>query len=204
MPGKGVNDKGFKFKTKKLKGDTLEEIDKQRKKNGAEDPNDKSQKFYAVAAVEIDLRTGADIWYPGGMHILSHMIHTTPKYEKPEAHVSTEIEIHVPANLGKLSKDAQKEWKRFEAALRKHEVEHHKEGLKLAEQLILEVKQLNVNMKTETSNEAALKKEAHRLLGKEFLGTFGGGEIKKRVNEAMHRFDKATKHGGVVLKTSIE
>jgi uncharacterized protein DUF922 len=204
MAGTSVNDKGYKFKTKKLKGDTLEEIEKNCRKSGGVDPNDKSRKFYAVTSVKVDLRTGEDVWYPGGMHILNRMIATTPRYEKPEAHVSSEIELYAPANLSKLSKDAQKEWKRFETDLRKHEIEHHKEGLKLAEKLVAEVKQVPVDMKTETLNEAAMKKEALRLLGKKFISTFGGGEIEKRVNAAMADLDRRTHHGGVVLKTSIE
>lgn len=56
---------------------------------------------------------------------------------------------------------------------------------------------------TETINEAARKKEAHRLLGKELVSTFGGSEIKKRVNKAMHKFGKGARHGGGVQKTKL-
>ncbi len=203
MAGKGVTDKGYKFVSKKLKGTTLAEVDKDRKKNGAEDPNDKSQKFYAVTAVTIDLQTGDDIWYPGGMAILGHMINTNPHYHKPFANMSSVITICVPKNLVKLSSDAQKEWHRFEAELRKHEIEDHQKGLALAEEIVKEVAGLDVLMKTETVNEREMRAEAHRLLGKLFTKAFGGGVLEKRINAAMARFDKATGHGSVKLKTSI-
>lgn len=198
-----VTDKGYKFVTKKLKGDTLAEVDKDRKKNGLEDPNDKSQKFYSVAAVTVDLQTGDDIWYPGGMHILNHKIHTSPQYYKPYANVSSVITICVPKNLAKMSAAAQKEWKRFETELRKHEIEHHQKGIELAAKLVHEVKSLHVPLQTENVNEAKMRAEAHRLLGKLFIKTFGGGLLEKRVNAAMADFDKKSGHGGVVLKTSV-
>ena len=199
-----LTDKGFTIKHKKLKGETLAEVDKDRKKNGCVDPNDKSQKFYAVTAVTVELKIGTEVWYPGGMHILSHQIITNPQLSMPEAIVSAEIEVCVPDKLGSLSSAAKKEWKRFYQELLKHEKKHVADGVKVAQQMLNDLTALSVTMKTETVNEAAMKKEALKLLGKEAQRVFGGGEIEKRINAAMKKLDSQTGHGSVKLKTSIE
>lgn len=199
-----LTDKGFIIKHKKLKGETLEKVDKERKKNGCVDPNDKAEKFYAVTAVTVELKLGTEVWYPGGMHILSHQIITNPQLLEPEAIVTAEIEMCVPDKLNGMSSAAKKEWKRFYAALLKHEKKHVADGVKVAQQMLNDLTALSVMMKTETVNEAALKKEALRLLGKEATRVFGGGEIEKRINAAMKKLDSQTGHGSVKLNTSIE
>ena len=205
MADRGVlTDKGFTTKTRKLKGATLAEVDKDRKKNGCVDPNDKSERFYAVTSVTVELKLGTEVWYPGGIHVLSHLIHSNPQLMEPEVIVSAEIEVCVPDKLNSFSTEAKKEWKRFYTALLKHEKKHVADGKKVAQEMLKDMARLSVLMQTETVNEAAMRREALKLLGKEATRVFGGGEIAKRINAAMKKLDSQTGHGSVKLKTSIE
>jgi hypothetical protein len=198
-----LTDKGFTVKTKPLKGDTLAELDKERKKNGMVDPNDKSQKFYAATDVTIELKPGADVWYPGSFHIINHKVLSNPQLLSPEVIVSAVITICVPSKLTKFSKEAKAEWKRFYKEVEKHEKEHVRDGKKLAETMLKEVTGLSVKMETETVNEADMRKLAMKLLTAEMVRVYGGGAIADRVNKAMAKLDSVSGHGGVKLKTSI-
>lgn len=205
MANRGIlTDKGFTIKHRKLKGASLAEVDKERKKNGCVDPNDRSEKFYAVTAVTVELKLGTEVWYPGGIHVLSHLIHSNPQLAAPEAVVSAEIEVCVPDKLSSFSSAAKKEWKAFYQALLKHEKKHVADGKKVAQEMLNELTALSVAMKTETVIEAAMRKEALKLLGKEATRVFGGGAIEKRINAVMKKLDSQTGHGSVKLKTSIE
>lgn len=198
-----LTDNGYKVQNKKLKGETLAEVDKDRRKNGCVDNNDTSQKFYAVTDVKIELKIGSEVWYPGGMNILSFKVHTNPQLLDPEVIVSAVITICVPAKLNKLSTAAKAEWKRFYTAVLKHEKEHVRDGKALAEQMLKEMRGLSVLMKTDTVDEAKMRKEALKLLGKEAVAKFGGGQIEKRINAVMSKLDSVSGHGGVKLNFDI-
>lgn len=199
-----LTDKGFTIKHKKLKGATLAEVDKDRKKNGMVDPNDKSQRFYAVTDVTIELKTGDEVWYPGGMHVLNFEVVTNPQLLKPEVVVSAVIEVCVPDKLNKMSAAAKAEWKRFYQEVLKHEKVHVADGKKLAQQMLDEMRRLSVTMRSESISEAKMRKQALQLLAKEAGKAFGGGEIAKRINEVMKKLDSVSGHGGVKLNTSVE
>ena len=204
MAGNGtLTDKGFTIKPKKLKGATLAEVDVDRKKNGMVDPNDKSQKFYGATDVTIELKIGTEVWYPGGMHILNFKVVLMPQLLAPEVIVSSVINVCVPDKLGGMSAKAKKEWARFYKALVKHEKEHVADGKKLAEEMLKEMAGLSVTLKSESVNEAHIKKESLKLLAAEATKKFGGGEIKKRVNERMKKLDSVNGHGAVHLDRTI-
>lgn len=193
-----VEDKGYTFKTKNLGGETLAELDAERKKRGVVDPNDTSTKFFAAADVEIKANTGDTVWFPGTMQFVNHKVHAWAKYEKPTVSVRTVIEIVKPAKLSKMSKDEQKEWKRFEAALRKHEIEHHKKGLDLAQVILREIVEATTEVVTDDISKKNMMNQAMIGLNWEVGRTVGN--VKDRCNAAMKALDKATNHGGVVLK----
>jgi predicted secreted Zn-dependent protease len=198
-----VNFKGQTITSKFLKGQTLAEIDRDRKKSGLVDPNDKSQKFYGVTDVTIRLVPGGPRSI-GAPTTLSHGTDVMVRLTECTAEVSAATTVCKPKDLSMLSGDARKEWDRFEKAVDSHEKLHVEDGKALAQSIVDEVISLNASGKGETIEDAyaAAVWELEKLFNKKF----GGGEIEKRISAEMKNRDGKDKHGeksGAVLKTSI-
>jgi hypothetical protein len=198
-----VNFKGQTITSKLLKGETLAEIDRDRKKNGLVDPNDKSKRFYGVTDVTIRLVPG-DPRSLGAAEMLRNNVGVTAKFNDCTAEVSAATTICKPKDFSKLSSDARKEWERFEKAVDGHEKLHVEDGKALAQSIVDEVISLNADGKGETIEEASAA--AVWELEKLFNKKFGAGEIEKRINAEMKNRDGKDKHGekaGAILKSSI-
>lgn len=190
---------------KMLKGRTLAEINRDRKKNGLVDPNDKSKKFYGVTSITIGVHPVNPRVIPGNNMVHPRGCTDNADFESCEATVSTSTKICKPSDYNKLSKNAKKEWDRFEKALIKHEQVHVADGLKLAQKFCDEVTAMTAKGKGGSMEEAAA--DALKNLNDALQKEYNSKAIELKVNAVLKARDVHTKHGRdvkAVLKTDVK
>lgn len=108
------------------------------------------------------------------------------------------------SSVSKLSKPAQKEWKRYMGCLETHETAHVPEYEKEIKAIAAEIEALRGNATNADENKA--KKAAFDALAKTFTTDYSQAKNDARLEANAEAYDKKTKHGktqGAVLDTSI-
>ncbi|MCR8726291.1 DUF922 domain-containing Zn-dependent protease [Frigidibacter sp. ROC022] len=202
MPTKIING-GNKFKHIDLKGETLEAIDKQRRKSGCKDPNSPGKRFYGLTEATIALTPGEII--PIFQSMMGLGAQVTVKFKDVEAKYSAVTTLCRPANKAKLTPKAKAEWERFEKELIKHEKLHFDDAKALADTVATEVHKMSVTGKGKTLEEAGVN--AAKALKFEYSKTFTGKKLVDRINKGMAKRDSIDGHGtgsGAKLKYAIK
>ena len=186
-------------------GATLKDIWKKILKVGPVDPNDRKHvAFLTTTELSFDPDKGR---YEGDGRITVHRatgwFEATAKVKALELSLLTYID-GPKAQLNKLSKPAQKEWKRFYDRAIKHEGEHYTKAKAEAEKFLKEINALRGSGLGETQEDAA--NAAIDDLKTIMYDTYIGGAMDDRLNRIHKDFDKSSKHGektGAKLDTAI-
>ena len=186
-------------------GATLKDIWKKILKSGPIDPNDKKHvAFLTTTELSFDPDKGR---YEGDGRITVHRatgwFEATAKVKDLELNLLTYIDCP-KAQMSKLSKPAQKEWKRFFDRALRHEGEHHVKAKDESSNILKEINALRGSGLGETQEEAA--NAAIDDLKTIMFDTYIGGAMDDRLNRIHKDFDKSTKHGektGAKLDTTI-
>ncbi|MEL6220468.1 MAG: DUF922 domain-containing protein [Pseudomonadota bacterium] len=185
-----------------VKGNTLADIEAFMKKNGPRDGKGKSHAAITRTAVyagttwqarikEVHKRPDGEFSATVTFATLTLTIHPSIKFPKLGANT--------------LSNPAHKEWKRYIAKLKAHELEHVTEVQKYLQALTPKILKLEGADLGKTEKEATAN--AAKDLGLAFKLTYMDGHMKRELEKLHKAFDDRTGHGakhGAKLNTKIQ
>lgn len=180
-----------KIKYYSIKGDTLEDIWNDIIKKGPKDPNDNKK----VAALTYTSYKTSSAW--------NHEIidkseisdgQTTVKMKIKDLNILYWSKIKFP-KLGsnKLSANAKKEWARFIAKLKPHEMEHVTKGKAEMDLIVKELEKMEGSGIGKGEEEAVSNARKH--MEEAFQKKYGNKKIEERLNKVHKKFDHAKGHG---------
>ena len=174
-----------------VSGKTLADIVKDMDKKGPVDSNDgKRYSGRCLGKITIGLTDkDLDVQFSSG----KTPVEAVAGLKSGSVSVSCEITVPRLASDKGLSDDAKKEWKRFAAAVDKHENGHVDAYLAEAQAIAAEMNKLSASAtgKDEKSARVAAAKALYGLLQK----NYGGNVLSDRMKACAKAYDAKTKHG---------
>lgn len=180
-----------KTSTYAVAGKTLADIVKDMDKKGPTDPNEsKRYSGRCLGKIAVNLTDkDLDVQFTPD----KSSVEAVARLKSGSVTVSCEITLPTLASDKGLSDAARKEWKRFAAAVDKHESGHVDAYVAEAQAIAKEMDKLSAS--ATGSNEKAARIAAAKALYGELQKAYGGNVLSDRMKARAKDYDAKTKHG---------